>query len=193
MKPKRTKSGMDSVMKGNTGEFYALAELSRRGWTAAQTARNTRLYDILARKGSRQVALRVKTKTSDARVFQWNAKEGGGIFGDIGANDFCILVDIPESHNSFPQFYVVPTHILHEWLNSDFKAWLNTPGKIKKQRSADNKRRLFYTDDDTSKTAHGYLGQSPLAPGTWSEVLSQSASAWQHSTSECHPSFWTST
>jgi hypothetical protein len=27
MKQRRTKSGMDSVMKGNTGEFYALAEL----------------------------------------------------------------------------------------------------------------------------------------------------------------------
>jgi len=146
---------MNSVMKGNTGEFYALAELSRRGWTAAQTARNTRIYDILARKGSQQVAVRVKTKTSDARVFQWNAKEDGGIFGEIGVNDFSILVDIPASQEEFPQFYVVPTQVLQGWLNSDFKTWLNTPGKIKKQRSPDNKRRLFYTDDDTNATGHG--------------------------------------
>ena len=89
--PKRTKSGMNSVMKGNTGEFYALAELSRRGWTAAQTARNTRVFDILARKDARQVGIRVKTKTSDARVFQWNAKENGEIFPDLGVNDFTIL------------------------------------------------------------------------------------------------------
>src|ERR1700730_16557229 len=61
--------------EGNTGEFYALAELSRRGWTAAKTARNTRIYDILARKDAQQVALRVKTKTADARGFQWNSKE----------------------------------------------------------------------------------------------------------------------
>jgi hypothetical protein len=157
MKQKRTKSGVDSVMKGNTGEFYVLAELSRRGWTAAQTARNTRVYDILARKDSQQVAIRVKTKTSDARVFQWNAKDDGGIFGEIGTNDFCVLVDIPASQDEIPQFYIVPTQVLHEWLNADFKTWLNTPGKIKKQHSPDNRRRLFYTDDDTSMNSHGYL------------------------------------
>ncbi|HEX3797384.1 MAG TPA: hypothetical protein VH413_01685 [Verrucomicrobiae bacterium] len=157
MKQKRTKSGVDSVLKGNTGEFYALAELSRHGWTAAQTARNTRLYDILARKDSRQVALRVKTKTSDALVFQWNAKPDGRIFGEIGADDFCILVDIPESHDEFPQFYIVPTKVLEGWLIEDFNTWLETPGKIKQQRSAANKRRLFYMDEDASKSGHGYL------------------------------------
>jgi hypothetical protein len=157
MKQRRTKSGMDSVMKGNTGEFYALAELSRRGWTAAQTARNTRIYDILARKDAQQVALRVKTKTSDARGFQWNAKEEGIIFGDIGPNDFCILVDIPESHDEFPQFYIIPTKKMNDWLTADFKSWLKEPGPIKKQRSADNKRRLLYMDDNEGKTSHGYL------------------------------------
>ena len=142
--PKRTKSGMNSVMKGNTGEFYALAELSRRGWTAAQTARNTRVYDILARKDAHQVGIRVKTKTSDAHVFQWNAKATGEIFLDIGANDFTILVDIPENHDKFPLFYILRTHILDEWLKTDFNVWVNTPGKIKEQRDPENKRRLFY-------------------------------------------------
>src|ERR1700726_2782126 len=92
--PQRTKSGLDSVTKGNTGEFYALAELSRHGWIAAQTPRNSHVYDILARKEERHIDTRVKTKTSDAHVFQWNAKEDGGVFGKISQNDFCILVDI---------------------------------------------------------------------------------------------------
>jgi hypothetical protein len=109
---------MDSVMKGNTGEFYALAELSRRGWTAAQTVRNTRVYDILARKDAQQVALRVKTKTSDARGFQWNAKEEGIILRDIGPNDFCILVDISGNHDEFPQFYIVPTKNMNDWFHA---------------------------------------------------------------------------
>jgi hypothetical protein len=155
--PKRTKSGMNSVMKGNTGEFYALAELSRRGWTAAQTARNTRVFDILARKDARQVGIRVKTKTSDARVFQWNAKENGEIFPDLGVNDFTILVDIPASHDEFPQFYILRTQILDEWLRADFDIWKSTPGKIKEQRDPSNKRRLFYVDDAVDVTAHGYL------------------------------------
>ena len=156
MARRRKTSGMNSIMKGNTGEFYALAELSRRGWAAAQTARNTRVYDILARKGSRQVAIRVKTKTSDARVFQWNAKEDGRIFAEIGKDDYCVLVDIPESDEEFPQFYIVPTQLLHNWLSADFTSWLRTPGKIKAQHSPSNRRRLFYMDDDTTRTAHGY-------------------------------------
>jgi hypothetical protein len=56
-------------------------------------------------RGQQQVAVRVKTKTSDAHVFQWNAKEDGGIFGEIGVNDFSVLVDIPASQDEFPQFY----------------------------------------------------------------------------------------
>jgi hypothetical protein len=154
--PKRTKSGLDSVTKGNMGEFYALAELSRHGWVAAQTPRNSHVYDIIARKGSRHVDVRVKTKTSDAHVFQWNAKEDGGAFGTIGEADFCILVDIPENQEQFPAFYVVPTNVLHEWLSADFKTWVETPGPIKKQRSRENKRRLFYMDDDETKLSHGY-------------------------------------
>ena len=115
--PKRTKSAMNSVMKGNTGEFYALAELSRRGWTAAQTARNTRVFDILARKDAHQVGIRVKTKTSDARVFQWNAKENGEIFLDIGVNKCArdsgfdrknfirkLVRGIPVKRNSYNEF-----------------------------------------------------------------------------------------
>lgn len=101
--------------------------------------------------------MRVKTKTSDARGFQWNAKEEGIIFGDIGPNDFCILVDIPESHDEFPQFYIIPTKKMNDWLTADFKSWLEEPGPIKKQRSADNKRRLLYMDDNEGKTSHGYL------------------------------------
>jgi hypothetical protein len=156
--PKRTKSGMNSVMKGNTGEFYALAELSRRGWTAAQTARNTRVYDILARKEAHQLGIRVKTKTSDARVFQWNARETEEkIFLDIGINDFTILVDIPESQDEFPLFYVVRTQILDQWLKADFNVWKNTPGKIKEQRDPKNKRRLLYMDDAVDLAGHGYL------------------------------------
>ncbi|MGH7014762.1 MAG: hypothetical protein ACREEL_11525 [Stellaceae bacterium] len=152
---KNVKYGMDSVIKGNTGEYYVLAELSRHGWTAAQTARNARAYDVLARKGTRQVAIRVKTKTSDAHGFQWNAKADGTIFAEIGPHDFCVLVDIPAHHAEFPKFYIVPTHLIDSWLRADFDKWLNTPGTIKVQHSADNKRRLFYVDDD-ERTSHGY-------------------------------------
>jgi hypothetical protein len=158
-------SASSSVLKGNTGEYFVLAELSRRGWVAAQTARNTRAFDILARKGDRQVGIRVKTKTEDARVFQWNAKENGGVFLDIGQDDFCVLVEIPAltASSNAPTYYVVPTAVVHGWLESDFEHWVSTPGARGQQRDAKNKRRLFHLDGDTSKSARGYRG-TKLAP-----------------------------
>jgi hypothetical protein len=71
---------------GNAGEFFVLAELTRRGWTGALTARNNRSYDILAKRGDSFTAIRVKTKTSMFTLFQWNAKPKGSILtGDDGA------------------------------------------------------------------------------------------------------------
>jgi hypothetical protein len=69
-----------SAFAGNAGEFFVLAELTRRGWTSALTARNNRAYDILAKRGGEFAAIRVKTKTSALTLFQWNAEPNGDIF-----------------------------------------------------------------------------------------------------------------
>jgi len=143
-------------MKGNTGEYYVLAELSRRGWTAAPTARNTRAYDILARKGERQIAIRVKTKTADAQVFQWNAKTDGTIFQLLGVDDFCILVDIPRGHEEFPSLYIVPTNVIDAWLQKDFQDCIRTPGPRKTQRDPTDRRRILHLDDHDTRVGHGY-------------------------------------
>ena len=155
----------DSVLKGNTGEYFVLAELIRQGWTAAQTARNTRAFDILARKGHRQVGIRVKTKTTDAQGFQWNAKKSGDIFLDVGRDDFCVLVEIPDidSPDNAPTYYVAPTEVVRRWLDADFEDWVRTPGARGQQRDATNKRRLIYLDGDPSRRAHGYR-ETKLAP-----------------------------
>ena len=80
-----------------------LAELTRRGWTAALTARNNRAYYILAKRDDEFAAIRVKTETSALTLFQWNAKPNGEIFLEmIQEADYCVLVDIPEDANHGP-------------------------------------------------------------------------------------------
>ncbi|MGA8613373.1 MAG: hypothetical protein WB760_17060 [Xanthobacteraceae bacterium] len=155
---------MDSVLKGNTGEFYVLAELSRRDWIAAQTARNSRAYDVLARKGDRQVGLRVKTKTSGG--FQWNVKKNGEIFLELGAADFCVLVEIPAGEQ-YPLFYVVPTRTVRDWLTNDFKNWVETPGAKGQQHDRSTKRRIFHLDGDETKLGRGYRKKLSGFLGNW--------------------------
>jgi hypothetical protein len=153
---------------GKSGEFFVLAELTRRGWTAAPTARNNRAYDILAKRGDDFAGIRVKSKAGPFTLFQWNAKPSGNIFLDMTAErDFCVLVDIPEDGNAGPIYYVVPTSLIDKWLRDDFRTWVTTPGAKGQQRAENNKRRIFYVDDDTSKSAHGY--RQKLAPylGAW--------------------------
>jgi hypothetical protein len=157
-----------SAFAGNAGEFFVLAELTRRGWTAALTARNNRAYDILAKREDEFAAIRVKTKTSAFTLFQWNAKPNGDIFLEMTQEgDFCVLVDIPEEASQSPSYYVVPTPIIDKWLKDDFHMWVTTPGVKGQARDAENKRRLFYVDDDATKLGHGY--QQKLAPykGAW--------------------------
>jgi len=156
-----------SAFAGNAGEFFVLAELTRRGWTAGLTARNNRAYDILAKRGDEFAGIRVKTKTSISTVFQWNAKADGEIFLELSArNDFCALVDIPESDGA-ATYYIVPTAMIDKWLREDFKSWVTSPGAKGQQRAEDNRRRLFYVDDQTTKLAHGYLEKLAAYKGAW--------------------------
>jgi hypothetical protein len=157
-----------SAFVGNSGEFFVLAELTRRGWTAAPTARNNRAYDILAKRGDDFAGIRVKTKAWPFTLFQWNAKPNGEIFLEMTAqHDFCVLVDIPEGGDAGPTYYVVPTSVVDAWLRDDFRTWVTTPGARGQQRAENNKRRILYVDDDANKLGHGY--RQKLAPylGAW--------------------------
>ena len=53
----------NTVSIGNSGEYFAAAELERRGFTAAVPMSNTKDFDILAinRETHRQIALQAYT------------------------------------------------------------------------------------------------------------------------------------
>lgn len=164
---------VSGLFVGNAGEFYVLAELTRRGWTAALTARNNHAFDILARRNEGSAAIRVKSKTSGFELFQWNAKKNGDIFLEMSEQkDFCVLVDIPEEEIGCPTYYVVPTPVIDKWLREDFHTWVTTPGARGQQRAEDNKRRLFYVDNRVDVLARGYAIKLAPYKGAW-HLLSQ--------------------
>ena len=59
-----------SAFAGNAGEFFVVAELTRRARQLPLTARNNRAYDILTKRDDEFAVIRVKTKTSAYRLFQ---------------------------------------------------------------------------------------------------------------------------
>jgi hypothetical protein len=165
---------LPSAFAGNAGEFFVLAEVTRRGWTAALTARNNRAYDILAKRDDEFAAIRVKTKTPLSDAFQWNAKPNGEIFLELtNKSDFCVLVDIPEDTNVGPTYYIVPTPLIDKWLKDDFQTWVTTPGAKGQQRAKDNTRRIVHLDGDPTRLSYGY--RQKLAPykGAWEKLATR--------------------
>ncbi len=131
-----------SPLIGNAGEYYVMAELLMRGWVAGMTPRGAHAHDIIATKGERVIEVRVKTKTADAQIFRWN-KKGEHCLPRVGdpERDFCVLVDIlagTEGRAFSPRFYVASSAEVAAKLNTNFLAWVSTPGKNGRQRSPDS-------------------------------------------------------
>src|ERR1700731_257932 len=104
----------------------------------------------------------VEESSQEART-----KVGEGALNDSANADPSSLTRSPCCSSDDFMSYIVPTHLVDNWLKDDFHTWATTPGAKGQQRDATTKRRLFYLDDDTTKLAHGY--QQKLAPhnGAW--------------------------
>ena len=72
MKKMADKSGS----MGIAGEFFVAAELTRRGYVASLTSKNTKAIDILAsnKDGSKSVAIQVKT-CDNAKINKWKMSD----------------------------------------------------------------------------------------------------------------------
>jgi len=140
----KIKAGLGGLI-GNSGEHYVMAELLKRDVIAALAPRNAPGFDILATKGEQTVRIRVKTKSENYDVWQYSAKKDGSIFRDLsGKDDFSVLVHLAIDHRDM-MYFVIPTLLINNWLEKDFKEWLATPGKGGRPHSPTNpKRNLKY-------------------------------------------------
>lgn len=91
---------------GIAGEFFVAAELTRRGYVASLTSKNTKAIDILVsnKDGSKSVAIQVKTSNSK-KIDKWMMTESSEkTFSD---NLFYVFVNMNEGE--MPSYYIVPS------------------------------------------------------------------------------------
>ncbi len=95
-----------TIRTGIAGEFFVAAELSKRGWIATLTAKNTRDVDVLASwpTGDVQARIQVKTRKPDY-AYAWRVERQLKLVGD---RDFLILVDFG-AETEMPTYWIVPT------------------------------------------------------------------------------------
>jgi hypothetical protein len=95
---------------GVAGVHFVVAELSRRGWVAMPTIRNTKGIDVLASKEGLVVEIQVK---SSAKWRSWILSESAQTLDR--KNLFYVFVNLNE--NEAPEYFIMPSAVVAEYLN----------------------------------------------------------------------------
>ncbi len=98
------------VRTGIAGEFYVAGELSKRGWIATLTAKNTPIVDILASRPTGDVHARIQVKT---RSSSYRRAHRVGAITMREDRDFLVLVDIGDE-DEYPRYWIVPASVACE-------------------------------------------------------------------------------
>jgi len=132
----------NNISTGNCGEYFVATELERRGFSVAVPMSNTELFDILAfnRKTYKQWAIQVKTTSKKRNEWTLTAKN------EKIEGDNIVYVFVKLNELEMPQYHIVPSKIVAEYVRESHQKWLDTPGK-KGQAHNDNSMRKFADED----------------------------------------------
>jgi hypothetical protein len=153
MKPNRS-TKLSGGMTGLAGEYLVAAELTRRGYVASLTFRNTRGIDILASHPDalRTVGIQVKTNNRDRRA-EWILTQKAEAFK--ARNHFYVFVIL--NGLEFSAFHVVPSNDVARFVKSSHRSWL----KAKSSRGVphrDNPLRKFKDYENEYRDRWDLLG-----------------------------------
>lgn len=147
-------ANLSAILCGVAGEYFVAAELTRRGYIASITLRNTRGIDILASNetASRQVGLQVKSSQGNSREWILNRKVED-YFAD---NLFYVFVNL-KAEKERPDFFIVPSRVVADSVRIGHAHWLGQPGKHGQPRN-DSSIRKFQDHDGKYLEGWSLLG-----------------------------------
>jgi len=126
---------------GVAGEYFVAAELSRRGWIATMTLKNTPNIDVIATTidGLRTLNIQVKTRSIGNRQ-GWILNKG--IETLVPKDNFYIAFVDLIGKDEKPDYYIIPKNLFAKWITKRHQNWLATPGRGGHVR-VDNPIRAF--------------------------------------------------
>ncbi len=140
-------------MSGIAGEYLVAAELTRRGYIASLTLRNTKDIDILASSadGTRQVAIQVKCDQTKGSEWMLGAK------AERLTSPSMYYVFVRLHDGGTPEFFVVPSAVVAEQTRTSHSDWLAKPGR-RGQAHKDTTIRIFGDRQGKYRDAWDTLG-----------------------------------
>src|SRR5262249_35404963 len=149
MKPTRP----SKILTGIAGEYFVAAELSRRGYVASLTLRNTRGIDILASNTDATKSVGIQVKASAGKKPKWLLSQKAE--SDIAENLFYVFVNLNGADS--PEYYIVPRAVVAKYVRESHKAWLATPG-LNGKAHQDSAMRAFRDPEKKYRNAWHLLG-----------------------------------
>jgi hypothetical protein len=121
-----TLDDLSSILVGVSGEYFVAAELSRRGYVASITLRNTRGMDVIATNTDASRSVGISVKTCRGRKKDWMLNEKAETYhSDTLFYVFVILNEVGE----IPAFHVVPSKDVATYVKTSHEAWRATPNR----------------------------------------------------------------
>jgi hypothetical protein len=115
------KNKLEANLVGVAGEYLVAGELTRRGYIAAITLRNSRGIDIIASRsdGSKSVSIQVKTNSDGGKSWILNKKAD-----DCSSpNHYYVFVALGESDQR-PCFHIVKSKTVADYTKTSHMNWL---------------------------------------------------------------------
>ncbi len=133
-----------SLLAGVAGEYFVAAELSRRGFIASITLRNTKGVDILCSNQDASKTIGIQVKTNRGKTRSWILKQKAE---DYMADDlFYVFVNLNDGEGH-PDYFIVPSNDVAKYVRESHANWLDKPGK-KGQKHNDTTMRQFLDRDE---------------------------------------------
>jgi hypothetical protein len=143
----------NKILTGIAGEYFVAAELSRHGYVASLTLRNTRGIDILASNTDATKSVGIQVKANSGKMPHWLLSQKAE--SDRAENLFYVFVNL--NGTGAPEYYIVPRAEVAKQVEESHKAWLAQP-RLDGQAHRDNTMRVFRDPDKKYLNAWHLLG-----------------------------------
>ncbi len=130
---------------GVAGEYFVMAELTRRGYVASLTSKNTKAIDLLVsdKNGKQLAAIQVKT-CDNAKQQKW--KMSNSVEKNDSSNLYYVFVNM--NGGAEPSYYIVPSRYVAYRIHQDYEEWFNAPGKNGHVRRETTMRVFEFVDEE---------------------------------------------
>jgi hypothetical protein len=143
---------LSTVLSGVAGEYFVAAELSRRGFIASITLRNTRGVDILATNAEATRAVSIQVKTNQGSEKDWILSRA--VETNFADNLFFVFVNL-NGITGVASFHIVSSTTVATFCRVNHAAWLAAPGRAGRTRRDSSVRKFADYNDQ-------YLGRWDL-------------------------------